>query len=203
MSDAPAPDVDAPVLVLSERAMFRRTFRRVVESLGRRCRDASDGAGAAREGDAGARGAAFALVLVDAGGNGAAAAVATLEAARRALGDVRIACAIDHPDDAAVDTLMAAGAAGALVKAAPPAALARSLEVLLAGGQCRPAPSVSVPVEGVPEAVRARLGAREQKMLRMIAGGRSVPDVAAALHLTPARVVADMRRIMDVVRGRA
>ena len=61
----------------------------------------------------------------------------------------------------------------------------------------------TVAPDALPEAVRARLSAREQKMLRLVAGGESIPSVAAALHLTSAKVVTDMRRIMDVVRGRA
>lgn len=200
-SDEPA-DAPGTVLVVSAHPMFRRTFGAVVRSLGRACEALEDlGAGAPEDPEGGA---GAALVVLDAGSDAPEEGIARLARARRALGDaVPIGAVIDHPDDAAVDALVGAGAAGVLVKAAPPTALVEALALLLAGGTCRPAPSVVVPPEGVPAAVRARLGARDQKMLRLIAGGRSVPAVAAELHLTPARVVADMRRIMDVVRGRA
>ena len=174
--------------------MFRRTFARLVGSFGRAC-VALPAVPAA--------GGPFALVLADFGTGGPEACAERARAVVGATDPAPLGAVIDHPDDAAVDALVAAGAAGVLVKAAPPAALTESLELLLAGERCRPAPAVRVAPEALPEALRARLGARERKMLRLIAGGASVPAVAAELHLTPARVVSDMRRIMELVRGRA
>ena len=195
------PDRAPPrVLVLSGRAMFRRTFVRIVDSFGHACEAAEHPPGQ-RSGAAVPGG--FDLVLADLGDAGADAARTRVAALLDALGGARTACVVDRGDDAVVDAAMAAGAAGVLVKAAPPTVLTDSLALLFAGGSCRPAPSVSIAPDELPDAVRARLGAREQKMLRLVAGGASIPAVAAALHLTEARVVADVRRIMEIVRGRA
>lgn len=203
---APAPDAPATVLVVSARAMFRRTFASVARSLGRPVEERAglDEGGAEPGVDPRADlGAGHALVVLDLGGADAAGAAAHLGRARGALGDtVPIGAVIDHPDEAVVDALVGAGAAGVLVKASPPTALVESLGLLLGGATCRPAPEVIVPVGAVPEAVRARLGGRDQKLLRLIAGGRSVPSVAAELHLTPAKVVTELRRIMEIVRRR-
>ena len=190
---APSGDVGA-VLVLSERAMFRRAFARLVESVGRACEPAAAVPARARR---------FELVLADLADVDAASAGPRAARLIESVDGVRTACVIDHPDAGAVDALMAAGSVGVLVKASPPTALTEALALLLAGESCRPAPTVAVAPDALPEAVRARLSARERRMLRLIAGGESIPSVAAALHLTSAKVVTDVRRIMDVVRGRA
>ena len=185
--------------------MFRRTFARIVESFGHACRTAGPDVGADAPPDAMLPAAEdpFDLVLADLGGvapdEAGARVAAVLDGARGA----RTACVVDHADDATADALMAAGAAGVLVKASPPTALTDALALLFAGGTCRPAPAVTIAPNELPDAVRARLTAREQKLLRLVAGGTSVPATAAALHLTEAKVVAEIRRIVEIVRGRA
>ena len=187
--------------------MFRRTFARIVESFGHACRTAEPGVGTDAPPDSPPGGTPPAakdpvdLVLADLGGvapdEAGARVAALLDAARGA----RTACVVDHADDATVDALMAAGAAGVLVKASPPTVLTDALALLFAGGTCRPAPAVTIAPDQLPAAVRARLTAREQKLLRLVAGGASVPATAAALHLTEAKVVAEIRRIVEIVRG--
>ncbi len=169
--------------IVSTRPWFRKTFEALVRNLRL---DPVPGA----------------LVVLDLGGLDGASCAAALASCRDGRPDARVACVIDQPDDALVETLMAAGAAGVLVKASVPAALVRSLELLIAGGTCRPAPTVEIRTPDVPAALRASLSAREQRMLRLVAGGESVAAVARTLHLTPRKVVHDMRRIAELVRGR-
>lgn len=197
----PVPPADPPAIpsngdgagvsIVSGRPLFGRTFGKLAESLGRSFRTSSP------PGEPPTRG----LVMLDLAARTPDAAAASLADCARANPGARIACVIDERDDAVVETLVAAGAAGVLIKAAPPEALVAAMELLLAGHDCRPAPTFEIDRLDVPAAVRARLSAREQRMLRRIAGGESIGSVAKALHLTPARVVHDVRRILSTVRG--
>ena len=169
--------------------MFRRTFARLLEVLERPVGTASSPGSAD-------------LVLLDTGARDAGAAEQQYLATVDRAGGARIGCVLDEQDDAVIDTLMASGAAGVLLKASPPAVLIASLQLLVDGGACRPAPAFTIDRLELPEAVRHQLTAREQRMLRLMAGGHSIGHVARELSLTRARVVTDMRRIVQAVRGR-
>ena len=201
------PDADVRVVLLSSRPMFRRTFAKVLRALrpGLSIADADsfESIGARRAGAADrADGTRAVLVLLDAGGADATALADDVRTIARAPGRARVVVVLDEPDDARTDAAMAAGAGGVMIKTAPPGVLAEWLDALLDGETVRPAPSVPLGPEALSEALRARLSARRQKLLRLQMGGTSVTDTARALGMTPDKVVTEMRAVMDIVRGR-
>jgi len=178
------------VAIRSERAMFTRTFVKLLDVLDRPIEHVRTLDEAA-------------MLLLDIGADPAPAAERHyLDTASQGAADLRIACVLDEQDDAVVDTLMASGAAGVLVKSTPPLVLIESLRLLVDGEACRPVPAFPIERLELPDAMREQLSAREQKMLRLMAGGYSIGHVARELSLTRARVVIDMRRILQTVRGR-
>ena len=142
--------------------------------------------------------AAIALVLLDAAGIAFESLLDALERADLA----RVVVVLDETDDGLAALAMERGAAGVMVKAAPPGVLAEWLDALLGGERVRPAPSVALGAESLPPALRRRLSARRQKLLRLQLGGHSIGETARLLGLTPAKVVTELRVVMDIVRGR-
>lgn len=140
-------------------------------------------------------------IMLDASGLGPDALALTVGEAVSARA-ARVVVVLDESDDLATEAAMAAGAAGVLLKAAPPGVIAEWLDALLAGERVRPAPTVALDADALSPALRARLSARQQKLLRLQLGGTSIAETARLLALTPARVVTDTRVVMDIVRGR-
>ncbi len=177
------------VAIVTERPILRRVFVRLLETLSRNIEidvaaDCCD------------------VLLLDLGACECEAAESAIVDCVDQRPNTRVVGVVDEQDDEVVDTIMASGAVGVVVKSTPPSVLVESLTLLLDGEQCRPAPVREISRLDVPETVRAQLTAREQKMLRLISGGQSIGYVARELGLTRARVVTDMRRIMATVRGK-
>lgn len=189
--------VAARVVLVSARPMFRRTFGKLLGAL----RDdiaVVEAGSLADVGDADGE----ALVVLDAGGATRETIAADVGEAVGPEGTRRVTVVLDETDDALSDAAMVAGAAGVMVKSVPPGVLAEWLDALLDGMRVRPAPSVALAPETLSEALRARLSARRQKLLRLQMGGASIGETARALGMTPAKVVAETRAVMDIVRGR-
>ena len=189
------PTPGTTVVIVSARPMFRRVFGKLVaalrDDLALEERDELPAAGTLPP---------EAMIVFDAAGLAPEALADTVRTARERT--PRVVAVLDESDDAACDAAMEAGASGVMIKAAPPGVIAEWLDALLAGERVRPAPSVALDIETLTPALRARLSARRQKLLRLQLGGTSVSETARALGLTPAKVVAEMRVVMDIVRGR-
>lgn len=110
---------------------------------------------------------------------------------------------LDEQDDQRVEAAMSSGAAGVLIKASPPQVLVEMLQRILSGDRCRPAPTVTISHDELPEALRRQLSARQQKLLRLMMGGQSISATASTLGLTPGKVVREMRLVLGIVRGRS
>ena len=202
MSDAPTGStspsaVMSTVVLVSTRPMFLRSFGKLLATL-----RPSFALHAISSADEPMPDGVPALVVLDAGGVAGAAVGALVGQWLARDGAGRVVPVLDETDDASVEAAMAAGASGVLVKAAPPGVLAEWLDAVLDGAVVRPAPSVALEPEALPEELRGRLSARRQKLLRLVMGGHSVSAVARELGMTPAKVVLETRVVMDIVRGR-
>lgn len=116
--------------------------------------------------------------------------------------EVCLVVVLDEQDDQRVEAAMNCGATGVLVKASPPQVLIDMLQRVLDGDRCRPAPTVTITHDKIPEALRSQLSARQQKLLRLMMGGQSISSTARTLGLTPAKVVTQMRLVLGIVRGK-
>jgi len=195
---ADAADPSGTVALVSARPMFLRTFAKLLVTLRptltvRPCppiahvpiEDAS------------------ALILLDMAGL-VGEAVGERVAEWRAVDPARrLVPVLDDAHDASVDAAMAAGAVGVMVKATPPGVIAEWLDALLGGAVVRPAPLVNPVPEALNDALRERLSEQQQRLLALTLGGHSVAAVARALGISSASVVAETRRVMALVRGRA
>jgi DNA-binding NarL/FixJ family response regulator len=100
-----------------------------------------------------------------------------------------------HDDDDSVFAAMRAGARGYLLKGADAAEIARAVQAV-AGGEAIFGPSVArrvlewfaAPRPAAMTAVFPELTEREHEVLDLIAAGRSNPDIAATLVLSPKTV---------------
>lgn len=71
-----------------------------------------------------------------------------------------------------------------------------------AAGAGAPTSLVLLAPEALGEALRVRLSARRQKLLRLQTGGVSITETARRLGMTPSKVVSERRAITAIVRGR-
>ena len=189
-------DAVGRVALVSSRPMFLRSFGKLLRILREdvEVTTAPDLQGLDRRAREG-------LVLLDAGAADAARVGASVAAARAVV--PRVVIVLDEAEDATVEAAMAAGASGVMVKSVPPGVVAEWLGALLDGEIVRPAPSVALDPDALPESLRRRLSARRQKLLRLQLGGHSISATARELGLTPARVIGETRVVMDIVRGHA
>ena len=160
------------VLLVSARPMFRRVFGKLVAAL--RGDLTLEEHAALPAPDTLPPGTTIVLDAAGLGPDDIAAAVGAAASDEA----VRIVAVLDENDAAATEAAMAAGAAGVMVKAAPPGVIAEWLDALLAGERVRPAPTVALDADALTPALRARLSARQQKLLRLQLGGTSVAETA-------------------------
>ena len=134
-----------------------------------------------------------------------------IEATRRITHDenssgVHILILTTFDRDEYVYEALRAGAAGFLLKDAPPEQLVDAIRVV-ASGEALLAPSITrrvieafvrrpPPAEGVPERVSS-LTAREVEVLRLIASGRSNAEIATELYLGETTVKTHVARILQ------
>ncbi|CAG0949217.1 Response regulator UvrY [Burkholderiales bacterium] len=92
-----------------------------------------------------------------------------------------------------------AGATGYLTKGSEPEILIAAIRKVSGGGRFIDPSLVDAIVfdaQGLENAPHERLSDREQQVLRMLAGGRSVNDIAIGLHLSAKTISTHKKRIM-------
>jgi len=142
------------------------------------------------------------VVVLDAGAADEAHVVGLLLSILSIQAEASIIAVLDEQDDGVVQAAMDTGALGVAIKAAPPQVLIDMLQRGLNGERIRPAPVVEISREDIPEHLRTQLSARQQKMLRLMMGGQSISATAEKLHITPAKLVVEMRTVLGRIRGR-
>ena len=187
-------------VLISDRILFRKTFSKMLKVL--------DPALTVQEltgeldADTLLPDAESGVVLVDAGSQDEAGVEERLFSVLTRQPEAAVTLVIDEQDDALVEAAMAAGAQGVMIKAAPPQVLIDMLQRGLNGERFRPAPTVVIAREDIPEEIRQQLTARQQKLLRLMMGGQSISTTASELGMTPAKVVTEMRAVTGLIRGR-
>ncbi|MFK7860473.1 MAG: hypothetical protein AB8B64_16760 [Granulosicoccus sp.] len=191
---------DFTVHIVSPRLLFRKTFNKLLSLLDTdlNCREHAVAIEALVDIPAPVDGA----VLVDCGAMDADQIIACMLYCLSVEAETIVILVVDEQDDAVVNAGMDLGAMGVIIKASPPQVIIDSLQRILAGERCRPAPRVDVARTDIPEHMRAQLSARQQKMLRAIMGGQSISATALALGMTPAKLVGEMRNVIVTIRGR-
>lgn len=113
---------------------------------------------------------------------------------KAALPGTRVLALTAHEEPGNVANLLGAGASGFLLKHAAGDELLRAIRAIAAGGiYIDPAVAAEVLTSGGP--TRSRLSEREEEVLRKVAEGLSMKDIAAALNVST--------RTLETYRSRA
>jgi DNA-binding NarL/FixJ family response regulator len=180
------------LLLVDDHPVFRQGVRRVLaEALSNvLIEEADEGAGAlahmrAHQAD---------LVLLDVTLPGADG-LEVLKGLRAEFPRVPVLVVSMHPADQFARRMIAAGAIGYLTKDTDPALLVRAVSLALKGQ--RYVPPGSDAGEDDPDLLHQRLSDREYQVLRMIASGRTVSQVAHDLSLSVKTVSTYRARILE------
>ncbi|HEV7364502.1 MAG TPA: response regulator transcription factor [Gemmatimonadales bacterium] len=120
---------------------------------------------------------------------------------RQRLPQVRFIFLTMHDDPELAAEAFRAGASAYILKSAPPSELLHAIRTVVVGGSCppkvqaqaeRPAPTRRITDVCEPE----NLSPREREVVRLVAGGRTMKEAAAALGITPRTVAFHKYRIM-------
>lgn len=201
MNHVDSSELTARIAILvSKRRLFRLTFTKLVEVLDstitriEHCESIAE----LEQVPAGVDG----LVILDAGRVAADDAQSDVLSVLSIQPEAHVVVVIDEQNDVTTDAVMAAGAMGVVIKSSPPQVLVDTLQLIIEGERCRPSPSREVAREQIPLEMRDQLTARQQKLLRAIMGGQSITATAAALGMTSAKVVSEIRIVLGILRGR-
>ncbi|MFK8082626.1 MAG: hypothetical protein AB8B97_20295 [Granulosicoccus sp.] len=191
---------DFTVHIVSHRLLFRKTFSKLVGLLDTDvvCQEHAIAIEVLDDIPAPADGA----LLVDCGAMDADQIITCMLHWLSSQAEAIVVLVVDEQDDSVVNAGMDLGAMGVIIKASPPQVIIDSLQRILGGERCRPAPIVDVPRTDIPEQMRAQLSARQQKMLRAIMGGQSISVTAQQLGITSTKLVGEMRHVIATIRGR-
>ena len=195
---------DYTVHIVSERLMFRKTFSKLLGVLNSSiqtsllCCEHSKGCAELADMPA----APYGAVMLDCGAQSVDEVINQLLQVLTVQPAVSLIMVLDEQHDETINAGMNLGVMGVIIKASPPQVIIDSLQRILGGERCRPAPVVAVSREEIPESMRQQLSARQQKMLRAIMGGQSISSTARQLSITPAKLVNEMRHVMATIRGR-
>jgi DNA-binding NarL/FixJ family response regulator len=187
-------------LVVSERRLFRITFTKLLQVVNASMTVMEHGADAQSVTSLPA--ASNGIVVVDAGKASIDSIISDVLSLLAIEPEAHILVVFDEADDSCVEAAMQTGAIGVAVKSSPPQVLIDTLQRVVEGERCRPAPMLTLSREDIPVEIREQLSARQQKLLRAIMGGQSISATAKALGLTPAKVVHEMRQVLGAMRGR-
>lgn len=136
------------------------------------------------------------LALIDADMPGAEP-LAGVSAILAAAPDTRLIVVSGLRDDALVDALLAAGAAGFLPKTSPAAVMLAAIDQVLAGGQYRPAPLPNGAANALP--ALAPLSGRLADVARLLAAGLTNKEIARELGVGPETVKSHVAHLLDVL----
>jgi DNA-binding NarL/FixJ family response regulator len=125
------------------------------------------------------------------------------EATARLLADVpgtRVVILTTYETDDAILSAIGAGASGYLLKAAPQEEILAGVRAV-AAGETVLAPSIAAKlvrrVRGEASVTQATLSPRELEVLRLVAAGRSNPDIARELHIGEATVKTHLGHVFE------
>jgi two-component system, NarL family, invasion response regulator UvrY len=106
-----------------------------------------------------------------------------------------------HPEDQLALRLLKAGAAGYLTKDKAPEVLISAIRKVLKGGkyisEALAEKTAMDVISDTPEALHQTLSNREYEVMRMIAAGKSIQDIAAQLFISPRTVSTYRARLMS------
>jgi DNA-binding NarL/FixJ family response regulator len=107
----------------------------------------------------------------------------------------------NHPEDQYAVRAVRAGAAGYITKEKPVQQLVQALQKVLHGGRYISeslAENLACYVEaGTPSALHETLSDREYQVMRMIASGKTLAEIASELHLSPHTVSTYRSRVFE------
>jgi len=186
------------VLIVDDHAMMREGLRRILEECGD-----IEIAAEARTGEEAVERVAeqdLDVVLLDVSlpGRGGVDALRQIKALRPSLPVLIVSM---HPEEQYGLRVLAEGAAGYVMKERPPAELIGAIRKVASGGRYvtpslaeRLVAQLSGGVSGRPHEV---LSTREDQVMRLIASGRSLKQVAEELGLSPKTISTYKRRILQ------
>jgi DNA-binding NarL/FixJ family response regulator len=112
--------------------------------------------------------------------------------------DVRVVIVSDHADAHSVSMALRAGAKGYVLKAAPPAALARAIRATMNGSVHLSSGVAKKLLKGPPRpAAESPLTPRQREILRMIADGWSTKQIAQILRISVKTVETHRAQLME------
>jgi two-component system invasion response regulator UvrY len=186
------------VLIVDDHAILRRGL---IEILRREFKDAVCGeAGNAEQVLAQVQGHGWDLVILDIGMPGRSG-VDVLADLKRLRPKLPVLVLSWHLEDQYAKRVLKAGASGYLNKDSAPEELIKAVRKVLAGGRyVSPALAEVLALDlsrGADQPLHARLSDRELEVLRLIASGKTVSQVAEVLHLSVTTVSTYRARILE------
>jgi DNA-binding NarL/FixJ family response regulator len=129
-----------------------------------------------------------------------------IETTRRLLADqpgIKVLALSTHSERSIVQQMLDAGAAGYVVKSAAAAELRKGIRAVVEGGSYLCAETTALLVDSLRgrrtksrEPQREALTRRERQVLSLLAEGRTSPEMADCLHISPSTVEVHRRNIM-------
>jgi two-component system invasion response regulator UvrY len=186
------------VLIADDHAILRRGLKEILthELNGAHCGEAKD----AREVLASVQNAQWDMVILDLSmpGRSGLAVLGDIKAMRPKLPILVLSM---HAEDQYGKRILKAGASGYMNKESAPEELIKAIRKVLAGGRYV-SPALAEKLawdlnEDSTRAVHDALSDREFEVLRMIASGRTVTEIAGELHLSVATVSTYRARILE------
>lgn len=189
------------VLIVDDHAVVRRGLKEILE----RELDSSvcDEAANAEQAIAKIRAEDWDLVILDIkmSGRGGLDVLSDIRQERRELPVLVFSV---HPEDQYARRVLKAGARGYMTKETPPEELIKAIRRILSGGRyVSPALAERLALdlsEDTGRQVHEALSDREFQVLRMIASGKTVSQIAEELHLSGATVSTYRGRILEKMR---
>jgi DNA-binding NarL/FixJ family response regulator len=105
-----------------------------------------------------------------------------------------------HPEDQYAIRMIKAGANGYLSKASAPSELLRAIKIIMAGGRYVSSvlgEQLAMKVKGLGGMPHERLSDREYQVFCMIGSGKSVSEIAEAIHLSVTTISTYRARILE------
>ncbi|HEX4340808.1 MAG TPA: response regulator transcription factor [Polyangiaceae bacterium] len=124
--------------------------------------------------------------------------IETTERLRRAHPSVKVLALTVHEEAEIMQRLLAAGASGYVLKRAAAEDLVRAIRVIAGGGvYLDPAVAASIPSNGTTQGTGSPLSNRETEVLRKIAEGHAMKEIASKLEISTRTLETYRTRAME------